>query len=361
MLKIVIDKNAILEPLSLVVGITEKKSLMPYLSNVHIRFGERPYIYSTDLDISAVAFLEHRSGTEHSIVVNGRKLYQLLRELDKGDLLLLSEGSNLVIRQGKTEYSLTLYEPEEFPEIPSFSGDMRFTISSDSLIELLDSVSFAIGTDESRYILTGVFFKVEPGRLTVVATDGYRMALRRRNMEELDQSQTFILPAKTVRELERVLKETEEVVIEVGKTLAEFKTKRFSIISRLLEGQYPDYESAIPKRTKGPVKVEREALYRGLRRVSAIMSKNEPLLLKVSNMSLEISSESETGRAKESIDVSYDGEETELHLNGKFLMEAISHTKGDLLNIKLPEDQGPILIEETENEEYLNVIMPIRV
>lgn len=360
LLTITVDRNKIYDPLSLVVGITEKKSLMPQLSNARIHFGKKSYIQTTDLDISATAYIDLEVDEERSIVVNARKLFDVLREFEKGEMKLSIGDRSLIISQGSSEVNLALYDEEEFPEIKGVSSDVEFEISTRDLCESLESVAFAIGTDESRYVLTGVYMKGEEKTLSFVATDGYRMALKKMKMEDLPLFSGFVIPSKMVRELLRIFDEDDRIKIQIGKTVCGFSTDKIEITSRVIEGNYPDYESAIPRHNKLVVKVERDSLHKALRKVSSIVSKNEPFLLRLAHNSLEIISQSDLESVRVFLDVAYDGEKKEIHLNGKFLIDAVSHTKGEFLTLKLPGEYGAILIEG-EKDDYLNVIMPIRV
>jgi DNA polymerase-3 subunit beta len=361
MIKLTIEREKILNPLSKVMGVTERKSLMPYLSNVLIRFGRKSEVYATDLDVCAIAKIDYELEEEFSIVVNARKLHDVLREFNKGNVDMEMRENGLKLSQEKTEFILALYDPDEFPERRELNAQVTFSIDGHDLLDLFDSVSFAVGTDEERYILTGILMRGDEGGLVAVGTDGYRMAVRRLERRDLPTFTSFVLPSKTVRELEKVVEPEHMVVLGVGQGGVSFSTEEARIISRVIDGQYPDYEGAIPRHNRCVFKVEREGLLKALKRVSAIMSRNEPLHLSLWAGNLEISAEGEEGRAKEVLPVHYEDEKKDLNFNGKFLLEAISHTRGDLLKFSLPDTYGAVLIEEEGGRDYINVIMPIKV
>ncbi|MCX7857314.1 MAG: DNA polymerase III subunit beta [Deltaproteobacteria bacterium] len=357
----VIDRDKLLEPLSQVIGVTEKKSLMPYLSNVLIRFAQKSEMFATDLEISAISTIDYeKEGEPISLVVGAKKLHDVLKELDKGEIVLEIQHSTINLKQENTEFVLTLYDPDEFPEPRKIEAEVSFSMAGNDLLETLSSVSFAIGTDESRYVLTGVYMKGTTG-LTMVATDGYRMALTRKYSVKCPDFPGVIVPAKTVRELQRIISGEDDVVIKMDRSGISFETDRVKLTSRIIEGQYPDYEAAIPKYNRFVLKVDRWAFYKGLKKVAAIMSKNEPVVIKAGEGFLEVRSESEIGRAKETIGAEYSGSPKEMNFNMRFLLDAISHCKGEYLTMRLPEDYGAIVIEDSATKEYINVIMPIKV
>ena len=183
-MNIIIEKALLLTPLTKLVNITERRSIMPILSNILITFSrEKIDVYSTDLELSAISHVAHEGDIEKRIVVHGRKFLEILREMDP-DAIDLDIGDNtMTMRQKQAEFVLSLQDPEEFPEVREITGSEEFSLSGATFLEMLDKVGFAISSDETRYVLTGMYIVGSEGLISVVGTDGFRMALYQQEVE----------------------------------------------------------------------------------------------------------------------------------------------------------------------------------
>ena len=282
-MNIIIDKNLISTPISKLVGITEKRSLMPILSNILIEFGtEKTTMYSTDLELSAISHVDYKTTEERKIVVHGRKFLEILKELENGDIQLEINENTLTIRQKQTEIVLSLQDPEEFPEVKEISGYEEFTMNGRLLQEITDKVSFAISNDETRYVLTGMHMKGSEGRIVVVGTDGFRMALYQKDIDNIKGFKGITIPKRSVSEIERIIGDEESVKLTIDEKHIQFSTDKATVVSRIIEGNFPDYDNVIPQQSENVATVEKEHLLRGLRRVSAIMGRSEPVKISLS-------------------------------------------------------------------------------
>ncbi|MCS7280399.1 MAG: DNA polymerase III subunit beta [Desulfobacterota bacterium] len=360
MFETVIARDKLLNPLSFVVGVTEKKNLMPYLANVLLYFGKESYTYATDLEISAIAKVDHETPEETFILVNAKKFYDALREMERGDIFLTVTESLLIVRQENTEFALTLYHHDDFPELKPLNPETKFQIRGRELLDVLDSISFAMATDQSRPVLCGAFLKPESERFTIVATDGFRMAVRRVPLSGVEPFPGVIVPLRAIKELEKTIPEEENVVIEIEKSQVCFRTSSATIISRTVEGKYPDYEAAIPKNYKIRATFEKVHFQRALKRVSALLGRNEPIRILFLSDGIELSSRSQEGTAKEVIPARLEGKSKDFYFNVRYLMDAASRARGDMITIELPEDFGAILLEDSSEKDYVNVIMPVK-
>jgi DNA polymerase sliding clamp subunit (PCNA homolog) len=211
---IIVDKNLILSPISKLVTITEKRSLMPILSNILMAFGrEGTAIYSTDLEVSAIAHVDLKIEEDCRIVVHGRKFLDILREMDNGEIYLHIEQNSLEIRQKQTNIVLTLQDSDEFPEIREIKGNETFEIEGDVLLEMVERVEFAISTDETRYILTGMYMKGLEEKIVVVGTDGFRMAQYEKKVDGVKGFKGITIPKRSISELERVVGHGDKVKV----------------------------------------------------------------------------------------------------------------------------------------------------
>lgn len=361
-MNIILDRNVLLTPISKLVSITEKRSLMPILSNILIAFDkEKTTIYSTDLEISATGYIDYKSEYEKKIVVHGRKFLEILKEMDNEKISLGIKENTLTIKQKQTEIVLSLQDPEEFPEVKEIEGQEEFTIKGNVLLEMIDKVGFAISIDETRFILTGMHMRGAAGNIKVVGTDGFRMALYQKEIEGIKDFKGITIPKRSLTEIERIIEGGEEIKITIDDKHVQIGTGKEIVVTRIIEGNFPDFENVIPTKNKNIVIVEKERLLRGLKRVSSIMGRSEPVRITLKDSNMEIDADSDIGHAKEIIDIDYKGENISMNFNVRFILDVVSHTEGTSLVIKAPSEYGAVLFEGKEDERYRNIVMPIRV
>ncbi|MGA3173093.1 MAG: DNA polymerase III subunit beta [Syntrophorhabdales bacterium] len=361
-MNIIIERSLLLTPLAKLVSITEHRSIMPILANILVDFSpEKVDIYSTDLELSAISHVAYKGDMEKRIVVHGRKFLEILREMDP-DAIDLEIGDNtMTMRQKRAEFVLSLQDPEEFPEVREITGSEEFSLSGATFLEMLDKVSFAISSDETRYILTGMFIIGSEGRISVVGTDGFRMALYQQEVEGVKGFQGIIIPKRSITEIGKMVGDDDQVRFVVSEKHVQFSTPSVTVVSRLLEGTFPDYENVVPRNNTNVLVVDKTRFIKGLRKVSTIISKSEPIKVTFAENSMEIETESEIGRAKEVLEVDYQGEKLTMNFNVRFLMDVAGHIEADNIIVRAPSTYGAVLFEGEKNENYKNIVMPIRV
>ena len=361
-MNIVIDKNVLLSPITKLASITEKRSLMPILSNLLIHFGTKETkIYSTDLEISAIGSLPYGAEQEKKLILHGRRLQEILREMDSGEIEIEVTENSLIMRQKQSEFVLSLQDPEEFPEVKEIGGAQEFVVSGEVLLDMINKVGFAVSTDETRYVLTGMYMKGLPGKMVVVGTDGFRMSLCQKEVAGLKDFKGTIVPKRSIAEVERMIEETDTVKIAIDEKHVQFSTDMVTLISRTIEGSFPDYENVVPENNANIIKVEKEAFFKGLKKVSAIIGRSEPVKISFFENKMEIEAESDVGRAKEIVPVEYRGDEMSMNFNVKFVLDVVSHIEGEEILIKTPQTYGAVLFEGKNGPDHRNIIMPIRI
>ncbi len=260
---------------------------------------------------------------------------------------------------------------EEFPPLPEFSDEKAFQMEQVQLSSMLKSVSYAQSGDETRYILNGVYFSFQEGKLTLVATDGRRLALIAKELEfPVDQGGNLILPAKTVAELLRLLDKGEKLKIAFNERRVAFQIYTDNdesgfvgdtfLVSKVVEGNYPNYQQVIPKETHQRIKVERELLLQCVHRAALVTSeKSNSVKIKVSNNLLEITASSpDFGEAHESLAVSYSGPDLQVAFNPQFVMDPLKALAKDEVFFEVKDEVSPGVFKTLEN--FLCVIMPVR-
>ena len=361
-MNIIIEKGLLLTPLARLVNITERRSIMPILSNILISFSKGKIdIYSTDLELSAISHVDHEWDGEKKVVVHGRRFVEILREMDSEAISLEFQDNTMVIKQRQTEFVLSLQDPEEFPEVKEIAGSEEFYLPGSIFLEMLDKVDFAISSDETRYVLTGMYILGHEGGISVVGTDGFRMALYQRDVEGVKGFRGIIIPKRSVVEIGRMVNADDRVKVVVGEKHVQFSTGAVTVVSRLLEGSFPDYENVVPKNNTNILTVDKSRFLKGLRKVSTIISKSEPIKVTFVEGTMEIETESDIGRAKEIIEVDYAGERLTMNFNVRFLMDVANHVDGENIIVKAPSTYGAVLFEGERDEQYKNIVMPIRV
>lgn len=361
-MKVIIEKNLLLTPLTKLVNITERRSIMPILSNILINFSKQGInLFSTDLELSAISHVDYVGDIEKRIVVHGRKFLEILKEMESEAIELDIQDNTMVMRQKQTEFVLSLQDPDEFPEVREISGSEEFFVSGSVFLEMLDKVDFAISSDETRYVLTGMYLLGSEGRVSVVGTDGFRMALYQKEVEGVRDFKGVIIPKRSIFEIGKMVTGDETVKLVVGEKHVQFSTGTVTVISRLLEGNFPDYENVIPKNNANTLVIEKSRLLKGLRKVSTIISRSEPIKVSFEDSRVEIETESDIGRAKEVIETRYEGEKLSMNFNIKFLMDVANHIDGENIVVKAPSSYGAVLFVGENDEHYKNIVMPIRV
>jgi len=361
-MKIDISRDLLLGPLTKQVTITERRSIMPILSNVLMNFGKgRISMYSTDLELSAISHVEYEGTAEKKVVIHGRKFLDILKEMEADVINFDVKDNTLTLRQKRSEFVLGLQDSDEFPEVKEITGAQEFSVDGSAFLEMLEKVQFAISSDETRYVLTGMYMAASKGVLSVVGTDGFRMALYSRGIDGLEDFKGVIIPKRSVLEVGRVVGEGDTIQVILGEKHVQFSTGSVVLISRLIEGGFPDYENVIPKTNSNIAKVEKTKLMKGLRKVSTIISKSEPVKVTLRENELVIEAESDVGKARENIEAEYQGEELTLNFNVRFVVDVVAHIDQKEIFVKAPSGYGAVLFEGDERDTYKNIIMPIRV
>lgn len=360
-MNIVIKKNILYEPVTKLAPISEKRSTMPILSNLFLSFGtDKSYIYANDLDIIAVAYLDFFAEEDIRILINGRRFYEILREMNDDDIEMELMESTLKINQKNTEYLLSIQDPDDFPDMTDIEETNEVRLDGDILLELIDKVSFAASEDETRYMLTGMYMEGKDNTVVAVGTDGFRMALLTRETEGMYDFEGIVIPQKTLQELKRIVDEKDKVSLFIGENNIKFSTGRVILISKLLEGKFPDFKNVLPEKNRNIGMVDKKLFLKGLKKISAIVDKYELVNLSMYNNVMELRAESDIGSAKELIEIEYEGIDVSMNFNINYLMEMATHTDKETLVIKAPDSPGATIFMGKDDDTYKNVIMPVK-
>lgn len=366
-MKVTVEKNELQKKLSDIQNIVEKKNTMPILSHFLLSADkDGAYITATDLETAFREPLKLTASVEGKLCIPAKKLFEIVREVD-GDIVLESSDEKwLKVKSGKSQFRLACLPHSEFPVWPALSEDTeKMEIDSLLLLEMIDKTLYAAGESDTRYVLNGLLFNIKPnGTLTVVGTDGHRLALSTKTLDaKLKEERRIIFSRKSLSELRKFLDdEAKPVKMAMGKNHILFEIDKVHFLTRLIEGTYPNYEQVIPAAGDKTITIDRIELMKSLRRVS-IMSKERSSAVKVdiepNNMGISASNP-DLGEAKDEITMEYAGDPITVAFNARYILDALIAMSTDTVLIKLNEPLSPTLIMESENEDYKYVVMPMR-
>ncbi len=367
-MNLTIAKDQILSGLQSVQNVVSTRTTLPILSNVLLRAeGDRLELTATDLDVTITCAVEAKVKTPGATTIPVKKLFSIARELGHPELELEVDDKNVTsLRAGSSFYKIRGLGPDEFPPLPKFKEDKQVSLPQEKVRGMMKKCSFAISTDESRYVLNGIFFSLKEHKLTMVATDGRRLALVDEEVDVPEQSQgEFIVPAKAVNELNRLLGEKGDVEIRFTDNQAAFTLKNeqgsgILIISKLIEGNYPNYRQVIPAETKERIALPREEFLHALRRAEIMTSeKQNSVKLAFTKNNLAITANSpEVGEGRETLAVNYKGKDLAIAFNPAYLIDPLNALANDEIFIELIDELSPGVLKI--NGPFLYVVMPMR-
>ncbi len=372
-MKFKINRNHFASGLAQVLNVVGSKATMPILSNVLIE-AEKDQISltTTNLDLGIRCKIKADVKETGAVTLPVKRLAGIVRELPNVDVTVdASPNHQVKLTSGGSNFRIMGIGKEEFPPLPEFGDEKAFTLEQADLTTMLKSVAYAQSTDETRYILNGVYFNFKDGKLSLVATDGRRLALVSREMDvPAESSGAIILPAKTVSELQRLLDKGEKLKINFNDRRAAFQINTdkdtsglvdsIYLYSKVVEGNYPNYQQVIPKETHQRIKLERELFLQCVHRAALVCSeKSNSVKIKLSSNLLEITAQSpDFGEAHESMAIGYSGPDLQVAFNPTFVMDPLRALTKDEIFFELKDDVSPGVFKTLD--AFLCVIMPVR-
>ena len=366
-MNLTITKDQIIAGLQAVQNVASTRTTLPILSNVLLRAEDNHLeITATDLDVTVACKVEAKVAKPGSTTLPVKKLFGIVRELN-GEIEIETDEKNVAsVRSGSSFFKIHGLGADEFPPLPKFKDDKKVALSQETIRAMLKKTSFAVSTDESRYVLNGIFISLKEGKMTFVATDGRRLALVDEEVDISEKSSgEFIVPAKAVNELTRLLQEKGEVELKFGENQASFALKNESsfsvlLITKLIEGNYPNYRQVIPGEAKERISLVREEFQAALRRAEIMTSeKANSVKLAFGKNNLTITANSpEVGEARETIAINYKGKEFAIAFNPRYLIDPLAALTEDEVFMELIDELSPGVIKI--NGPFLYVVMPMR-
>ncbi|WP_343732644.1 DNA polymerase III subunit beta [Duganella sp.] len=361
-------RDTLLRPLQIVSGIVERRHTMPILANILIRKeGESVSFLSTDTEVQITTNADIGSGPEVTgTTVAARKLLDILRALpESGDVSITLQNKRLAVQSGKSRFALQTLAAEEFPTVQqadSYSASV--TLPQKTLKHLFNMVHFSMAQQDIRYYLNGLLLVLDGNNVIAVATDGHRLAFCQVETEQSFERQEVIIPRKTIIELQRLLEENDETVqLDIAANQVKLTFADIELISKLVEGKFPDYTRVIPKGYKNEFTIGRDELLRSLQRAAIMTSdKFKGVRCIIAPGSMKISStNADQEEAVEELEIDYGGENIDIGFNVTYLLDVLNNLKCDQVNVALGDSNSSALISIPDNADFKYVVMPMRI
>lgn len=361
-----VSREALLKPLQLVAGVVERRQTLPVLSNILINLsGNQLSLTGTDLEVEMVARVTlEQPGEDGELTVPARKLVDICRSLpDDAELKFAMEEQRVILRSGRSRFTLSTLPATDFPNVEQGSGELQFTCEQQDIKRLIDRTSFAMAQQDVRYYLNGMLWEVKQGQVRAVATDGHRLAMCTRPVSVASaETRQAILPRKGVLELSRLLDGDGQVAVILGATHIRVSTDSYTFTSKLVDGKFPDYDRVLPRGGNKEMFGSRTELRQAFGR-TAILS-NEKYrgvrLLLTNGLLTIVANNPEQEEAEEQVVVDYTGDSLEIGFNVSYLQDVCTVLSSENIKMTLSDSNSSALLEEPESGDSLYVVMPMR-
>ncbi len=368
MLLIKTQRDTLLSPLQSVSGIVEKRHTLPILSNVLLeKKGDALTFLATDIEIQITTSAAAEGGEgDGAVTVGARKLQDILRSLPEGtEVSLVLEEKRLLVRGGKSRFTLQTLPADDFPRMAIGNDDAkRFSVTQKQFRQLLAQTQYAMAAQDVRYYLNGLLLLTEGKELRAVATDGHRLAFASMEIEAELPRQELILPRKTVLELNRLLADSDDALeITLSANQVRFAFGNVVLVSKLIDGKFPDYERVIPATLKNSLELGRSALLQSMVRAAILTNeKFRGVRLVLQGNSLKVmAANAEQEEAQEELEVEYAGDSLDVGFNVGYVLDVLNNVSSDTVTLNFNDANSSALITVPGNDRFKYVVMPMRI
>lgn len=362
------QRDTLLAPLQSVSGIVERRHTLPILSNVLLeKKGDRLTLLATDIEIQITTSTDGAGGDgDGAVTVGARKLQEILRSLpDTTEVSLVLEDKRLLVRGGKSRFSLQTLPADDFPRMTVNEGETKqFSMSQKAFRQLISKTQYSMAAQDVRYYLNGLLLLVEGKELRAVATDGHRLAYASVEIDTDLPRQEMILPRKTVLELNRLLLDNDDVLnITLTPNQVRFAFGSVVLVSKLIDGKFPDYERVVPATLKNHMKVGRQTLMQAMQRAAILTNekfRGVRVVLGENSLKL-IAANAEQEEAVEEIEVDYTGDVIDVGFNVGYLLDVLNNIHTEEIQWSFNDANSSALITVPGNDRFKYVVMPMRI
>lgn len=362
-MKISCAKSELANGIQTVQGAISTKTTLPILSNLLLETDESGlHLAATDLEIGIECLIPVKVIEPGGITIPARKIGEIVRELPDVEVNITTKDNLIIIDCQKSVFKINGLGREDFPQIPQLEKENSFTFKQEFLKEMIKRTYFAVSHEETRYALNGILFSIDENDLKLVATDGRRLAYIQKKIQIVKNiKKQIIIPLKTVNELSHILG-VGDLKIFLSENQIAFHLNKTKLISYLIEGRFADYTKVIPRKAKKKINLSREPFLSTLRRVAILTSeKSNSVRLDISKNRMMLRAITpEVGEAKEELDLSYQGEDFSITFNPNYILDFLKNEDSEEICLELTDSSSPGLMRPVGGEEYLYVIMPMK-
>ena len=366
-MNIKINREVLIKPLSSVVGIVEKRQALPILSNLLLVGNANKLTFTaTDLEMQTSLNIDTKIETDFEITISARKLFDITRALpENSELDFQINESRVNVKAGKSKFNLQTLPSKDYPLLKkNDSESVSVKLSQNKLKGLLKQVDFAMAQQDIRYYLNGLLFEIQGQKLNIVGTDGHRLSFTSTKLDDSYEKKEVIIPRKTIMELIKLLDDSDEVVeLEILNQQVTFKFGDIFIITKVIDGKFPDYNRVIPVGYENGFLIDRQMLLNAMQRASILSNEKYRgirLVLSENNMQL-ITTNSEQEEAQEDIEISYNKEAIDIGFNVTYLIDVLNNIQFDQLSFTFKDSNSSCLVTIPNNDDYKYVVMPMRI
>ncbi len=366
-MNIQINREVLIKPLSSVVGIVEKRQALPILSNLLLIGKDNKLTFTaTDLEMQTSLNIETKIETDFEITISARKLFDITRALPENSILDFQINESRVnVKAGKSKFNLQTLPSKDYPLLKKNDSEaVTINLSQKQLKGLLKQVDFAMAQQDIRYYLNGLLFEIQGQKLNIVGTDGHRLSFTSSKLKESFDKKEVIIPRKTIMELIKLLEDVDDdVEVQILNQQVTFKFGDIFIITKVIDGKFPDYNRVIPVGYENGFLIDRQMLLNAMQRASILSNEKYRgirLVLSENNMQL-ITTNSEQEEAQEDIEIDYKKEAIDIGFNVTYLIDVLNNIQFDKLSFAFKDSNSSCLVTIPNNEDYKYVVMPMRI
>lgn len=365
-MKVTCERRELHEGLQTVARAVSGRSSLPILGNVLLEpRGDALRLAATDLELGIERLVPARVGEAGSVTLPARTLSEMVGVLPEDDVTIAADtsGGDVVITCRRSEYRIHGLPAEEFPVLPEVGAEAAFSLPEGELAKIIRQTIFAAAADDNRPILTGVYTVLNERKLVMVATDTHRLALRQGAVSEASGEVGVIIPARALNELSRGLAAESEqpVQVRLDRNQVLFQTERLTVVSRLIEGQFPKYEKVVPTEHTRKLTIPKDELQQAVRRAAVVARENSNrIILRTAGEMLTITAEeANLGQAHEEVEVIREGDDIQIAFNARYVLDVLGVIEAEGLYLEMTEPLRPAVLRPVDGAEYLMVIMPM--
>jgi len=365
-MNILIKQKELLDGLQKTLGPTTSKQNFPALNSILLEAQKDILKFTTtDLDITIIAKQQCEITEEGRVLIPMKQFISVIKELPNEPVLLKTTNNHLFIKCGKIEFKINGADPKEFPSIEESKKALLIKLNPQEISEMIRLTSFCVSHEETNYVLGGILWEISNNEVRLVASDGKRLSFSKKTLPpeqpEVKNKITFILPIKTTNELQKLIKERdEEIFLFTEENKAGFDLQDTQIVSRLIEGEFPNYNQYIPKQTENTLTISKRELLASLRRIS-ILSTPDYQGVKVTLKKDQVTLSKNTpqlGEAQEDVEANYSGKKLEIGFNPNYLIDALRNIEDELIYIEFFEADKPAVIRK---EGFVYLVLPMKI